>query len=82
MLKRSSTTTTINKLKLYIQRVGKPNAMLMDNGTQFTSNKWSESLVNINIKCKFTVISRAVPESEGTRGETSHGTPSSAIMQQ
>lgn len=36
--------------------MGKPKAVLTDNGTQFTSKKWLETLSELGIKCKFTAI--------------------------
>lgn len=55
-LKRATTTITINKLKQYIREVGKPKSVVSDNGSQFTSKKWIETLTELNIKAKFTAI--------------------------
>ena len=49
-------TVTINKIKLYCEEIGKPAAILTDNGTQFTSQRWTASLTELNIKPKFTAI--------------------------
>lgn len=55
-LKRATTVTTINKLKAYINEVSKPEAVLTDNGTQFTSKRWVEALEEYGIKRKVTAI--------------------------
>ena len=55
-LKRATTTVTINKIKLYCEEIGKPVAILSDNGTQFTSQKWKNTLQELHIKPKFTAV--------------------------
>jgi hypothetical protein len=55
-LKRATTVSTINRLKQYISEYGKPNAVLTDNGTQFTTNKWIQGLKELNIQPRFTAI--------------------------
>ena len=55
-MKKATTAITVNKLKLYIQEVGKPKSILTDNGTQFTSKSWVKNLVNLGIKPKYTAI--------------------------
>lgn len=55
-IKRATTTVTINKLKQYIQEIGKPESTLSDNGSQFTSRKWTDALTGLGIKTKFTAI--------------------------
>lgn len=55
-IKRATTTITVNKLRQYISQYGKPGAVLTDNGTQFTSRRWTKELNNMEIKTKFTAI--------------------------
>ena len=55
-MKRATTVITLNKLKSYIQEVGKPKAILTDNGTQFTSKSWVKQLKALEIKPKYTAI--------------------------
>lgn len=55
-MKKATTTVSPNKLRLHIQEIGKPNDILTDNGTQFTSRKWTEALNELGIKSKFTAI--------------------------
>lgn len=54
-LKRATTTAILNKLeKGYITEIGKPEAILTDNGTQFTSSKWKNRLNELNITTCYT----------------------------
>ena len=55
-MKKATMAITLNKLKLYIQEVGKPKSILTDNGTQFTSRSWIKSLGDLGIKPKYTAI--------------------------
>ena len=55
-VKRAITTITVNKLRLYCDEFGKPAAILTDNGTQFTSKRWTDELNKMNITAKFTAI--------------------------
>ena len=47
---------TIRRVRHYIGEVGKPNAILTDNGTQFTSKQWVKGLNELQIKPKYTAI--------------------------
>lgn len=54
---RSATTAaSVRRLKQYIAEYGKPDAVLSDNGTQFTSKKWVKELQQLQIKPKFTAV--------------------------
>lgn len=55
-MKRATTAVTLNKLKNYIQEIGKPKAILTDNGAQFTSKTWVTQLNALEIKPKYTAI--------------------------
>jgi transposase InsO family protein len=55
-LKRATTISTLNRVKQYIDAYGKPKAILTDNGTQFTTNKWIKGLNELNIQPRFTAI--------------------------
>lgn len=55
-LKRATTCVTLNKIRQYSEQHGVPKAILSDNGTQFTTVKWKEGLVAMNIKPKYTAI--------------------------
>ena len=43
-MKKATTATTVNKLKMYIQEMGRPKAILTDNGAQFISKSWTKKL--------------------------------------
>lgn len=54
-LKKATTRAILNRIeKDYIPEVGKPETILTDNGTQFTSKIWTESLDKKGIKTAFT----------------------------
>lgn len=54
-LKRATTRAILNRITQdYIPTTGKPEAILSDNGTQFTSRLWARELENLNIKTNFT----------------------------
>ena len=55
-MKKATTATTINKLRVYMQELGKPKAILTDNGAQFTSKSWVKNLIHLKIKPKYTAI--------------------------
>nr|CAI5859444.1 unnamed protein product [Callosobruchus analis] len=56
-LKRATTRSILNKvLGDYIPKVQKPQCLLSDNGTQFSSKKWSEALGEIGIQAKFISV--------------------------
>lgn len=55
-VRRATTVASLRRLNQYIMELGKPEAILSDNGTQFTSRKWTEELLRIGIKPKFTAI--------------------------
>jgi hypothetical protein len=55
-LKRATTRATLNRLEQYSRELGKPEAILTDNGTQFTASKWTDGLKILEIKPKFTAI--------------------------
>lgn len=54
-LKRATTRSILNKIiKDYIPKTGKPDAILSDNGTQFTSKSWINKLATMGINTNFT----------------------------
>lgn len=54
-LKRATTRTILNRIiKEYIPMTGKPDAILSDNGTQFTSKTWTNELGKMGIRTDFT----------------------------
>ena len=55
-LRQATTTATINKIKLYCEEMGRPSAVLTDNGTQFTSQRWLTALTEMGIKPKYTAV--------------------------
>ena len=55
-LRRATTNVTLKRLQQYITTHGKPDSILTDNGTQFTSRKWTQGLGQLNIKHKYTAI--------------------------
>ncbi|XP_011697582.1 PREDICTED: uncharacterized protein LOC105455741 [Wasmannia auropunctata] len=56
-IKKATTKITLNKIiNDYFQRVAKPEAILSDNGTQFTSKKWRESLGKENVRVIFSSV--------------------------
>ena len=44
------------QIQLYCEEIGKPIAILSDNGSQFTSNRWSTALTDMGTKAKYTAI--------------------------
>ena len=55
-LKRVTCEATIRKVDEFIDSVGKPQKILSDRGTQFTSKKWKEAPKDKNIKMILTSI--------------------------
>ena len=55
-LRRATTNVTLKRLQQYITTHGKQDSILTDNGTQFTSRKWTQGLGQLNIKPKYTAI--------------------------
>ena len=55
-LRRATTNVTLKRIQQYIKDHGKPNNILTDNGTQFTSKKWTRGLEVLGIKPRFTAI--------------------------
>lgn len=55
-LRRATTNATLRRLQQYSQEHGKPQSVLTDNGTQFTTKKWVMGLHQLQIKAKFTAI--------------------------
>ena len=55
-LRRATTNVSLKREQQYITTHGKPNSVLTDNGTQFTSHKWTQGLKDLNIKPKYTAI--------------------------
>lgn len=50
-LKRATTSSILNRLrKDYIPKAGKPERILTDHGTQFTSGEWREGLRSLSIE--------------------------------
>lgn len=53
---KTTTRAILNRLKkFYIPEVGKPKAILTDNGTLFTASAWRKSLEGLEIKVKFVI---------------------------
>ena len=56
-IKKANTLAVINKIfKDYIIKFGKPIAIMTDHGTQFTSKKWTDKLVDNGIKPIFSSV--------------------------
>ena len=55
-LRKATCNATIGKLDDFITQIGKPQKVLTDRGTQFTSKKWKEALEERNIKGILTSI--------------------------
>lgn len=56
-IKKETTAIVLKKLvELYIPELGVPNRILADHGSQFTSPKWANKLLDLNIKCIFSSI--------------------------
>ena len=56
-LKKATTQIALKKIiEHYIPDCGKPNKILSDHGTQFTSPRWREELEKLNIKVLFSSI--------------------------
>lgn len=54
-LKRATTKAIIKRLvQDYIPEMGTPETILSDNGTQFTSRTWNETMAKLDIKCAFS----------------------------
>ena len=49
-LKRATASASINRLRDYFERVGKPKRILSDHGTQFLSKIWADFLKDHNIE--------------------------------
>lgn len=56
-IRRANTDTILHKLTHdYLPKHGPIKKILTDNGTQFTSSKWTEQLQSLEIKTSFTTI--------------------------
>lgn len=55
-VKRATTRATLKKVGMYCQELGKPDAILTDNGTQFTAALWRDGLSKLGIRAKYTAI--------------------------
>jgi hypothetical protein len=55
-LKAATTKICLQKIADYIPRVVKPETILSDHGTQFTSLRWTEGLKRLGINTRFTPI--------------------------
>lgn len=55
-MKRATTQVLLNRIKLYVQDVGKPKRILSDNGTQFRSNRWQQELSSLGIHVSYTSV--------------------------
>ena len=55
-LRKATSKATIRKIDDFIKNIGKPQKILTDQGTQFTSNKWKEALKEREIKLILTSI--------------------------
>jgi transposase InsO family protein len=64
-LKAATTRSCLMKLREhYFQSVIKPEAILSDHGSQFSSPSWQKALAELGIKCKYSPIRH--PESNPT----------------
>lgn len=57
-IKRGDTKTCIRKVEQYIREFGKPENILSDNGTNFTSNEWTKHWEKRNVKLRYTSVYR------------------------
>lgn len=55
-VRRATTLATLKRIQQYMQEHGKPQYVLTDNGTQFTSKKWTQGLQQLGITPKYTAI--------------------------
>ena len=56
-IKRATTQICLNKLTShYFEKIGKPNKILSDHGTQFTSPKWKARLEGLGVTVLFSSI--------------------------
>ena len=55
-LKRATTEASIRSLESFTASIGKPERILADRGTQFTSKKWTEALKGMNIRLVLTSV--------------------------
>ena len=55
-LRKATSKATIQKIDDFIRNTGKPQKILADRGTQFTSRKWREALKKREIKLILTSI--------------------------
>lgn len=55
-LRRATTAATLRRICQYITTHGKPECILTDNGTQFTTKKWTQGLAKLGITPRFTAI--------------------------
>ena len=55
-LRRATTKAAIRSLENFITVAGKPERVLADRGTQFTSKKWTEALKERNIRLVLTSV--------------------------
>nr|CAI5847971.1 unnamed protein product [Callosobruchus analis] len=56
-LKRATSRSILNKLlKDYFPEVQKPECILSDNGTQYTSKSWKKSLTEMGVQVKYTSL--------------------------
>lgn len=56
-LKQANTRTILKKLEdHYFPNIGKPTRILSDQGTQFTSRKWSQTLISANVQPVFCSV--------------------------
>ena len=55
-MRKATSNATIGKLDDFIAKLGKPQKVLTDRGTQFTSKKWKKALKERNIKMILTSI--------------------------
>ena len=55
-LRRATSGATIRKIDDFIRNIGKPQKILADRGTQFTSKKWKKTLKEREIKLILTSI--------------------------
>ena len=55
-LKRATTEASIRSLESFTASISKPERILADRGTQFTSKKWTEALKGKNIRLVLTSV--------------------------
>lgn len=55
-LRRATSTTYINKIRQYVEKYGRPDKILSDNGPQFSSRKWKKEMLELGIREVHTAV--------------------------